>query len=132
MLAGATPVLVHNCNTKVYRSPYKGNKEAEADGLNPDLHRGRNQMAYLGEKSVVTEHYAAQGPWEDGFYEYEMHPDFDTEFADYKMPHDGGDDFQWEVPLAKTPRFNELIINQSWVNYYAGYEYWARILSSSG
>ena len=126
VLAGTTPILVHNSDcgpTKVYRAPNAGNKADEVDGLNPANHQTGDQMGYVGEKPVVTGHYAGQPGYEDGFYEYTMGPEFDDEFGDYKIPHDGGDGMQWQIPLEMIPRFNELIVDSQWTNYYGGYEW---------
>jgi hypothetical protein len=81
------------------------------------------RSAYLGEKSVVTKHYAGQAGYEQGYYEYTMRPEFDDEFSQYMRPHDGGDGMQWQIPVEQIPRFNELISGQRWVNYYQGYEW---------
>ena len=77
-----------------------------------------DRSACLGEKSVVTEHYAGQAGCELGYYEYTMKPEFDDEFSQYKFSHDGGDGMQWQIPVELIPRSNELITGQRWVNYY--------------
>ena len=61
---------------------------------------------------MVTEHYAGQAGYEQGYYEYTMKPEFDDEFSQYKFPHDGGDGMQWQIPAEMIPRFNELISGQ--------------------
>jgi pretoxin HINT domain-containing protein len=123
VVAGRAAVLVHNCGDTVYRTPNAGNKERESNGLDPSLHRTGDRSAYLGDKSVVTEHYASQPGYESGYFEYQMHPDFASEFGQYRRPYDGGDGFQWQIPVQAISRFNQLIITQRWVNYYGGYEW---------
>ncbi|MBS2966208.1 hypothetical protein KGA66_24400 [Actinocrinis puniceicyclus] len=139
VVAGSTPVLVHNCTegeegsptaaepTKLYRAPHAGNKDAEEFGLDPANHpaQGRHPgTAYLGDTEGVAQQYAAQGIYEDGYWEYTMKPEFESEFpADqYRVPHDNKPgEYQWIIPQGEIPRFNNLIQGSRWINYYEGY-----------
>ncbi|MFE2540979.1 polymorphic toxin-type HINT domain-containing protein [Actinacidiphila glaucinigra] len=129
VLAGTTPVLVHNCGPKLYRSPHKGNKAAEERGMDPANHpdHGRHAgTAYIGESEGVAQQYAVQGIFEDGYWEYTMHEDFAKHFpADkFRAVHDNKPgEFQWLIPRAKIPLFNSLIVDSKWINYYQGYRW---------
>ncbi|WP_241479697.1 RHS repeat-associated core domain-containing protein [Nocardiopsis lucentensis] len=121
--AGDLDLLNHNCNPRVYRSPNNGNRDLESDGLNPALHQEGGRLAFVGDRDVVRDHYAGRPQWEEGYYEYEMHPDFDSEFLVHRRRHLEGGGNEWAIPVNKIPRFNELIVDQNWVNYHNGYEW---------
>lgn len=108
-------------NPVVYRAPRKGDGPDEvANGVNPARHTGGNKSAYVGDKSTAQK-YAGTGPYEDGYVEYEMHPDFNKEFT--SNPHDGQPEREWQIPHSKIGRFNDLTITRKWINFYQGHEW---------
>gem|GEM_PF-6005267 len=44
-----------------------------------------------------------------------MHPAFDAEFARYGFPYEGGSEFEWQIPVGKIDRFNQLTVNRTWI-----------------
>ncbi|TCO65881.1 RHS repeat-associated core domain-containing protein [Actinocrispum wychmicini] len=115
--------------TKLYRAPEKGNMAAEEKGLDPANHPdvGRHQgTAYLGDSAGVAEKYAGQGVYEDGYWEYTMKPEFETEFPAnvFRATHDNyPGEFQWVIPRGDIGRFNSLIADSKWINFYMGYSW---------
>ncbi|MYT11589.1 RHS repeat-associated core domain-containing protein [Streptomyces sp. SceaMP-e96] len=115
---------------KLYRSPHAGNRAREANGLDPALHpdtpEGGAGTAYLGDSEKVAQKYADQGVYEDGYHEYVMKPEFREAFPEshtppYRRTHDNkADEYQWLIPREKIPKFNSLIAEVNWINYYAG------------
>lgn len=134
VMAGATPVLVHNCGEgateaspisgpKVYRAPRAENGQDElTNGLNPARHQTGDRSAYVGDEDVAQQ-FAGQPGYEHGYIEFEMHPDFEAEFAPYKFDYDGSSSYQWQIPQHMISRFNELTVNRTWINYYQGYKW---------
>ncbi|MGA5193277.1 RHS repeat-associated core domain-containing protein, partial [Streptomyces exfoliatus] len=121
---------------KVYRSPHKGDKEAERwgprpekhpDQISPDgkLHEG---TAYLTDTEETAQQYAELGMMEDGYWEYTMKPGFEEAFPKsnprYYGPHKntrGAIEYQWTIPQNEIARFNSYIESSQWVNYYMGH-----------
>ncbi|WP_422772346.1 polymorphic toxin-type HINT domain-containing protein [Plantactinospora sp. WMMC1484] len=129
-LAGETSILVHNCGISLFRSPHLGEKADAASGLSAEAHgaHGRHTgTAYLGESAQVAEQYAGQG-YEPGYYEYVMKPEFEREFpaSRYRRPHAnsrGAKEYEWVIPQEDIPRFNSMIDEVKWWNYYEGYSW---------
>ncbi|WP_165954037.1 hypothetical protein, partial [Streptomyces sp. 8K308] len=127
----ADPLGLYRCPQdgleRLYRSPHSGNRAQEQNGLDPANHpdNGRHPgTAYLGDTEGVAQQYAAQGIYEDGYWEYTMRPEFTTEFPPetYRVPHDNKPgEYQWIIPRDEIPRFNELIADRQWINFYQGY-----------
>jgi hypothetical protein len=90
-------------------------------GLNPANHTGDNQSAYVGDESIVRDNYANPriGTYENGYVRYDMAPEFDQEFAQYRWPYQGGPEFEWEIPLDQIERFNGLTANRTWIPWSA-------------
>jgi hypothetical protein len=105
VLAGTTPVLVHNCGpddvVHVYRGVERGNGADElASGLNPARHTEGNRLAYVGTEDVARK-------WAD--YCVGTHEDWYIKFAFKRsdlerfgkgFPYEGGPGLEWEIPLA--------------------------------
>lgn len=57
------------------------------------------------------------GGFENGYVQYDMAPEFDREFSQYKFPYvttSGETGFEWQIPANMIDRFNELTVNRSW------------------
>jgi RHS repeat-associated protein len=136
VLAGATPLLVHNCGDgddfeepeELFRAPAKGNKASESDGLDPanhpDTEMGGEGTAYLGETDNVAQKYADQGTHEDGYHAFTMRRGWTQAFppSKYRRTHDNKPgEYQWIIPSGEIERFNSYIVSTRWVNYYNGY-----------
>jgi hypothetical protein len=125
--AGTTPVLVHNCgegeaSSPVYRPPHSPDLDHElGSGPNPTSHQmeGGDNSVYFGEQSVAAD-YQGIGDYTNGSIRYGMHPDFEPEFADVKFRYDWKGPgntarYEWQIPLDRLERFNELTLNRTWV-----------------
>ncbi|MGW3644690.1 polymorphic toxin-type HINT domain-containing protein [Streptomyces sp. NPDC000878] len=121
VVAGATPVLVHNCGTgdddliHVYRAAQRGNGEDElANGLNPSRHAGGNGLAYVGSEDVVIKGYAdySVGTHEDFYTKFTFNrSEFEKHFGT-GLDYEGGPGKEWEIPHAKIELFNQLTIGK--------------------
>ncbi|MGV4928236.1 polymorphic toxin-type HINT domain-containing protein [Streptomyces sp. BHT-5-2] len=121
VLAGATPLLVHNCGTgeddliHVYRAAQRGNGEDElANGLHPSRHAGGNGIAYVGSEDVVSKGYAdySVGTHEDFYTKFTFNrSDFEKNFGT-GLDYEGGPGKEWEIPHAKIDLFNRLTIGR--------------------
>jgi len=136
VIAGNVPVLVHNCGVgadagagdpevtpyPIYRTPHTADLDHElTSGPNPASHQmeGGDNSVYFGEQGVAAD-YHGLGDYANGSIRYDMHPDFETEFADVKYRYDwkgpgGSPRFEWAIPLDRLDRFNELTLNRTWV-----------------
>ena len=123
VMAGQADALVHNCGETVYRTSRERIKAVEADGLNPNLHQTGDRSVYIGDRSVVTRNYVGQAGYEHGFYEYPCILIFRPSSASTNVHMTGGEGIQWQIPVGDVPRFNQLIVDQRWVNYYGGFEW---------
>ncbi|WP_437087632.1 hypothetical protein [Streptomyces sp. enrichment culture] len=81
---------------------------------------------YFGERAVAAEYAGPTGVnFAKGMVKYEMHPSFLDEFGDYAKVHDtkgpgGAPRIEFEIPVEKLDRFNELTLNRSWVDVFGG------------
>ncbi|MFD4741393.1 hypothetical protein ACFWNR_27685 [Streptomyces virginiae] len=60
-----------------------------------------------------------------GMVEYQMHPKFLEEFVDYVKVHDkkgpnGSVRLEFEIPVEKLDRFDELTQRRTWINFFGG------------
>lgn len=113
VLAGATPVLVHNCGeTVLYRSPAEGKKASEANGLNADNHSGPHPTAYLSNKPEGAAQYAGNGH-DMGFHRFVMQPGFRDAFGhlEFDLPNKNGITglTEWRIPAGRIDEFNSFI-----------------------
>jgi hypothetical protein len=103
----------------VYRAPSAGNGPSELEnGLNPLNHLEGDQSAYVGSESVARDFADPRiGGYENGYINFQMHPDFETEFAPYRFRYDlrGPDRWEYQIPQDMIGRFNDLTINRSWI-----------------
>ncbi|MEZ7006370.1 ricin-type beta-trefoil lectin domain protein [Streptomyces sp. AD55] len=120
VLAGATPVLVHNCNgVSIYRTPKVDDMAHELErGPNPASHQDGDASVYLGEKSVAKE-YQNRGSYANGSIRYDMHEDFLKEFSDTAFRYDrkgpgGSARIEFVIPVGRLDRFNELTLRRVW------------------
>lgn len=65
------------------------------------------------------------GPVAKGMVKYEMHPSFLEEFGQHAKVHDtkgpnGAVRLEFEIPVEKLDRFNELTQGRSWVSIFGG------------
>ncbi|WP_446678288.1 golvesin C-terminal-like domain-containing protein [Streptomyces scopuliridis] len=113
VLAGATPVLVHNCGeTVLYRSPAEGKRASEANGLNADNHSGPHPTAYLSNKPEGAAQYAGNGH-DMGFHRFVMKPGFREAFGnlEFELPNKNGviGLTEWRIPAGRIEEFNSFI-----------------------
>ncbi|MCX5376754.1 putative T7SS-secreted protein [Streptomyces sp. NBC_00091] len=121
---------------KLYRSPHRGNRGLEANGLDPSLHpptpEGGAGTAYLGESEEVARRYADQGGYEDGYHEYVMRPGFLEAFPPdghaggpkLRIPHDNRPtEWQWVIDQGHISHFNSFIEKVTWINWYGGHRW---------
>ncbi|WP_433547833.1 polymorphic toxin-type HINT domain-containing protein [Streptomyces sp. CA-294286] len=120
VLAGAAPVLVHNCNgVSIYRTPKVDDMAHELErGPNPASHQDGDASVYLGEKSVAKE-YQNRGSYANGSIRYDMHDDFLKEFSDTAFRYDrkgpgGSARIEFVIPVGRLDRFNELTLRRLW------------------
>jgi hypothetical protein len=118
VLAGETPVLVHNTgdSCSIYRTPKTVDLDHELEhGPNPESFQDGNRSMYFGEESVAAE-YRGRGPFADRTLRYTMkQPEFLDEFSDTAQRYDWqgpGESarIEFKIPVERLPRFNELTI----------------------
>jgi hypothetical protein len=119
VIAGETPVLVHNCGVSIYRTPKVDDMAHELKrGPNPASHQEGDASVYFGEKSVAGE-YQGRGSCANGMIRYEMREDFLKEFGDTAFRYDrqgpgGSVRIEFVIPTARLERFNELTLRRVW------------------
>ncbi|MEV0001974.1 RHS repeat-associated core domain-containing protein [Micromonospora sp. NPDC050980] len=119
VIAGDTPVLVHNCGVSIYRTPKVDDMAHELKhGPNPVSHQEGDASVYFGERSVAAE-YQGRGSYANGMIRYEMHEDFLKEFGDTAFRYDrqgpgGSVRIEFVIPTARLERFNELTLRRVW------------------
>jgi hypothetical protein len=131
VLAGATPVLVHNCGETLYRSPQRGNRASERRGLNPANHTERDHLgksyAYLGDSESVVQQYAGKGVYEDGYHVFYMKDGFTNDFhpSVYRKFHDKDGGLQWVIEVEEFEDFNSYLDHSKtkWVPWRRGMEF---------
>ncbi|MCX5072926.1 DUF6531 domain-containing protein [Streptomyces sp. NBC_00513] len=120
----------------IYRTPKGAHAQYELDhGPNPANHQPGVDIGggiisdgkiYFGERAVAAEYAGPTGAnFAKGMVKYEMHPSFLEEFADHAKIHDrngpnGAPRIEFEIPVDKLDRFNELTQNRSWVKIFGG------------
>jgi len=107
-----------DAGTSVFRTPRLGQGDSELNsGLNPANHVEGDQSAYVGTENVAQDFANPKvGGYENGYVKYEMTPEFDSEFAQYKFPYvttSGETGSERQIPLNMIDRFNELTLNRS-------------------
>ncbi|MFH8387504.1 hypothetical protein ACH4E7_42535 [Kitasatospora sp. NPDC018058] len=130
MLAGATPVLVHNCGdedpVELFRSPGEGKKASEAGGLNAANHDGPHPTAYLSNMAEGAAQYAGNGH-DPGFHVFAMKPGFRKAFGDLEFPLVNKNGLkgvtEWRIPSHRFDEFNSYIDHSKtrWVDAYQGW-----------
>jgi hypothetical protein len=81
---------------------------------------------YFGERAVAAEYAGPTGVnFAKGMVKYEMHPSFLEEFGQHAKIHDyngpgGAPRLEFEIPVERLDRFNELTQGRSWVSIYGG------------
>jgi hypothetical protein len=131
VLAGRTPVLVHNCGETLYRSPQRGNRASESRGLNPANHTHRDpngrSYAFLGESEAVVRQYAGRDVYEDGYHIFYMKPGFTDDFHPdgHREEHDKYGGYQWIIDVEDFDDFNSYIDHSKtkWVPWRKGIEF---------
>ncbi|MFD8614646.1 polymorphic toxin-type HINT domain-containing protein [Streptomyces sp. NPDC059631] len=113
VLAGATPILVHNCNeTVLYRSPAEGKRASEAGGLNSDNHSGPHATAYLANRPEGAAQYAGNGH-DMGFHRFVLKSGFREAFGnlEFDLPNKNGMTglTEWRIPAGRIDEFNSFI-----------------------
>jgi hypothetical protein len=84
--------------------------------LNPSDFSTRNRSAYVGDESAArTLADPRVGGYENSYTRFDMHPDFETEFAKFKFryPEGGPGSYEYEIPQNMIGRFNELTVNRT-------------------
>ncbi|MET9770113.1 putative T7SS-secreted protein [Streptomyces sp. NPDC006415] len=120
----------------IYRTPKGAHAQYELDhGPNPANHQPGVDIGggiisdgkiYFGERAVAAEYAGPTGAnFAKGMVKYEMHPSFLEEFGDHAKVHDrngpnGAPRIEFEIPVDKLDRFNELTQNRSWVEIFGG------------
>jgi RHS repeat-associated protein len=120
----------------IYRTPKGAHAEYElAHGPNPANHQpgvdiGGGIMSdgkiYFGERAVAAEYAGPTGVnFAKGMVKYDMHPSFLEEFGEHAKVHDfngpkGAARLEFEIPVEKLDRFNELTQGRSWISIYGG------------
>ncbi len=97
----------------------QGDSELES-GLNPANHMEGDQSAYVGDESAArTLADPRIGPYENWYTRFDMHPDFESEFAPYRSsyPEGGPDSYQYQIPADLIPRFNDLTLGRTAVQW---------------
>ncbi|QNA71840.1 hypothetical protein C8250_007935 [Streptomyces sp. So13.3] len=117
VLAGQTPVLVHNtCGDDpavLYRSPGTGKKASESNGLNAANHGGDHPTAYLSNLPEGAAHYAGNGH-DLGMHVFGMKPGFREAFGDLEFPLENSMGLtegltEWRIPAGRFDEFNSYI-----------------------
>ncbi|MFI6146027.1 putative T7SS-secreted protein [Streptomyces sp. NPDC051109] len=120
----------------IYRTPKGAHAQYELDhGPNPANHQPGVDIGggiisdgkiYFGERAVAAEYAGPTGAnFAKGMVKYEMHPQFLEEFGDHVKVHDrngpgGAVRLEFEIPVEKLDRFNELTQRRSWVDVFGG------------
>ncbi|MER5774090.1 hypothetical protein ABT144_07330 [Streptomyces sp. NPDC002039] len=120
----------------IYRTPKGAHAQYKLDhGPNPANHQPGVDIGggiisdgkiYFGERAVAAEYAGPTGAnFAKGMVRYEMHPSFLEEFADHAKIHDrngpnGAPRIEFEIPVDKLDRFNELPRDRSWVKIFGG------------
>ncbi|MEV5610157.1 DUF6531 domain-containing protein, partial [Streptomyces sp. NPDC052225] len=120
----------------IYRTPKGAHAEHElAHGPDPANHQPGVDIGggvisdgkiYFGERAVAAEYAGPTGAnFAKGMVKYEMHPSFLDEFGEHAKIHDykgpnGAPRLEFEIPVEKLDRFNELTQGRSWVSIYGG------------
>ncbi|WP_405973782.1 DUF6531 domain-containing protein [Streptomyces sp. NBC_00988] len=121
---------------EIFRTPKGAHAEYELEnGPNPANHQPgvdigggilSNGKIYFGEAAVAAEYAGPTGAnFAKGMVRYKMHPSFLDEFGDYAKIHDynglnGAPRLEFEIPVDKLDRFNELTQGKSWVSIFGG------------
>ncbi|MFF3653292.1 putative T7SS-secreted protein [Streptomyces sp. NPDC002181] len=122
----------------IYRTPKGAHAQYELDhGPNPANHQPGVDIGggiisdgkiYFGERAVAAEYAGPTGVnFAKGMVKYEMHPSFLEEFGDHVKVHDrngpkGAVRLEFAIPVEKLDRFNELVLDRSWVKIFGGSE----------
>ncbi|MEU9446385.1 putative T7SS-secreted protein [Streptomyces sp. NPDC048304] len=120
----------------IYRTPKGAHAEYElANGPNPANHQPGVDIGggiisdgkiYFGERDVAAEYAGPTGVnFAKGMVKYDMHPSFLEEFGEHAKIHDyngpnGAPRLEFEIPVEKLDRFNELTQGRSWVSIFGG------------
>jgi hypothetical protein len=120
VLAGATPVLVHNCDNApvvLHRSPGTGKRASEANGLNAANHGGDHPTAYLSNLPEGAAHYAGNGH-DLGMHVFTMKPGFREAFGRLEFPLENSMGLtqgltEWRIPASRFDEFNSYIDHDS-------------------
>ncbi|MGW3357322.1 putative T7SS-secreted protein [Streptomyces bungoensis] len=118
----------------IYRTPKGAQAEYELNnGPNPANHQPgvdigggiiSNGKIYFGERGVAAEYAGPSGRnFAKGMVKYEMHPSFLEEFGEHAKIHDyngpnGAPRLEFEIPVEKLDRFNELTQGRSWISIF--------------
>ncbi|WP_240799434.1 putative T7SS-secreted protein [Streptomyces sp. A0958] len=122
----------------IYRTPKGAHAQYELDnGPNPANHQPgvdigggyiSNGKVYFGEEAVAAEYAGPTGiNFAKGMVKYEMHPSFLEEFGEHAKIIDrngpgGAPRLEFEIPVEKLDRLNELTQNRSWISIFGGPE----------
>jgi RHS repeat-associated protein len=130
VVAGGTPILVHNtnssCEIPLYRSPAEGKQASEANGLNAANHGGSHPTAYLSNMPEGAAQYAGNGH-DPGFHVFAMKPGFMDAFGDLEFPLENKNGLQgvteFRIPADRFDEFNSYIDHSQtrWVPAYQGW-----------
>jgi RHS repeat-associated protein len=106
----------------VYRAPPLGRRDAELyGGLDPANHQIGNRSAYVGTENVARDFANPRvGGYENGYVRYDMSPEFEAEFSQYRYRYptaEGEEGAEWEIPVEMIPRFNDLTVNRTWLEW---------------
>ena len=120
----------------IYRTPKGAHAEYELNhGPNPANHQPGVDIGggiisdgkiYFGERGVAAEYAGPTGRnFAKGMVKYEMHPSFLEEFGEHAKIHDyngpnGAPRLEFEIPVRKLDRFNELTQGRSWISIFGG------------
>ncbi|MEU0860494.1 RHS repeat-associated core domain-containing protein [Streptomyces griseofuscus] len=122
VLAGDTPVLVHNtdpaCDVSIYKAPSKGLTDkimkngfdhADFPGTPGDMYS--DGSAYFGmqdEGKQIALDYASRGNWDSNVIEVRIpRADFDEHFSQYVAPYDGRPGAQVIIPHTAFDQLNQ-------------------------
>ncbi|GAA0444193.1 putative T7SS-secreted protein [Streptomyces olivaceiscleroticus] len=126
----------------IYRTPKGAHAEHELiNGPDPANHQPGIDIGggiisdgkiYFGEHDVAAEYAGPTGKnFAKGMVRYDMHPSFLEEFGQHAKIHDwngldpqtgrpGKPRLEFEIPVDKLDRFNELTRNRSWIPIFGG------------